>query len=422
MTTPRETSLQLLQNILETKSSVSTLPLSSEAKDNAFITMLVLTSLRHLVYIRKILKNLINKKLSQQNSLARYALILGTAELLYLNQADYAVINSYVTIVKSKTDRYVGGFVNAVLRKISRTKKELIAADKGEFFPQSFRTLVHRDYSSKSIAAIEKASVTEPLLDITCVLASSAKALNGTILPLGSIRLAHKGKIPNLPDYAQGTWWVQDFSSSLPVKMLGAINGKKVLDLCAAPGGKTAQLLHAGAQVTCLDISAERLNLLKTNLARLHLNPRQVICQDGLDFLAQTTQKFDIILLDAPCSATGTLRRHPEIVHLKTLDDISRQSALQKQFLALVDKALLPHGILLYCTCSLCKDEGEHQISSFLQNNPHYSVVNLAPKIPNELSSIITPEGYIRVLPQHLKDFGGADGFFIACLQKGNQS
>ena len=421
MSSQRETSLQILQNILAGKTSADLLS-SVPDEDNAFVTMLILTSLRHLVYIRKILKHLINKKLSQQNNIARLALILGATELLYMQTPDYAVINSYVSIVKAKTDRYVGGFVNAVLRKISRTKKELITADKGEFFPQSFRTLLHRDYSSKTIAAIEKASITEPYLDITYVSASSAQALNGNILPLGSIRLSGRGKISSLPGYTKGTWWVQDFSSSIPVKMLGTIKGKKVLDLCAAPGGKTAQLLHAGAQVTCLDISAKRLKTLEENLARLHLTPEQIICQDGLEFLAQTTQKFDIILLDAPCSATGTLRRHPEIAHIKTLDDISRQSALQKQFLALIDKALLPHGILLYCTCSLCKDEGEHQISSFLQNNPHYSVVNLAPQIPHELSSITTPEGYIRILPQHLKDFGGADGFFIACLQKGNQS
>ncbi len=420
MSSQRETSLQILQNILAGKTSADLLS-SVPDEDNAFVTMLILTSLRHLVYIRKILKHLINKKLSQQNNIARLALILGATELLYMQTPDYAVINSYVSIVKAKTDRYISGFVNAVLRQISRTKKELIAADRGEFFPQSFRTLLRRNYSSKTIAAIEKASITEPLLDITCVSPSSTKFLNGAQLPLGSIRIAHKGKISNLPDYAKGTWWVQDFSSSLPVKILGAIRGKKVLDLCAAPGGKTAQLLHAGAQVTCLDISAKRLKTLEENLARLHLTPKQIICQDGLDFLAQTTQKFDIILLDAPCSATGTLRRHPEVVHLKTPDDIKRQSALQTRFLNLVDHALAPLGILLYCTCSLLHEEGEHQISSFLENNPHYSVVNLTPKIPNELSSITTPEGYIRVLPQHLKDFGGADGFFIACLQKGNQ-
>lgn len=421
MSSPRETSLHILQNILEGKGGVA-LPqsLSKQAhdEDNAFITMLVLTSLRHLVYIRKILKTLITKKLSQQNILSQCALILGTTELLYMQTPDYAVINSYVNITKSKTDRYIGGFVNAVLRKISRSKPEFISSDKGEFFPQSFRTLLRHSYSAKTIAAIEKASQTEPCLDITCLSQSSAKLLNGTILPLGSIRLSNHGKISSLPDYDKGTWWVQDFSSSLPVKMLDDLAGKNVLELCAAPGGKTAQLLSAKAKVTCLDISAERLQTLRENMTRLHLFPDQIICEDGIKFLTETTRQFDIILLDAPCSATGTMRRHPEIVHLKTPADVTRQSALQKKFLDVLDRALTPGGVLLYCTCSLCHEEGENQMAYFLHNHPQYHIINLKSKLPPELSSALTSEGYVRILPHYFKNFGGADGFFIACLQK----
>ena len=421
MISSREISLQILQNILEGKSFGNNLQSpENPTDDNAFITMLVLTSLRHLTYIRKILKQLISKKLSSQHIISQCALILGTTELLYMQTPDYAVINSYVNITKSKTNRYIGGFVNAVLRKISRSKQDFISHDKDEFFPQSFRTLLRRDYSPKTISAIEKASIQEPCLDITCISESSAQSLHGTKLPLGTIRISEKGKITELSDYSKGTWWVQDFSSSLPVKMLDNLDGKNVLELCAAPGGKTAQLLHAKAKVTCLDISSERLKILEENLNRLNLKPEKIICQDGLKFLEQTNQKFDIILLDAPCSATGTLRRHPEIVHQKNLNDVLRQSSIQKEFLKLIDKALLPKGILLYCTCSMCHDEGEKQISSFLSDNPQYNIVNLRPKIPADLQSIVSPEGYIRILPHHLQNFGGADGFFIACLQKGD--
>ena len=221
-----------------------------------------------------------------------------------------------------------------------------------------------------------------------------------------------------MPDYDKGTWWIQDFSSALAVKMLDNLHGKKVLELCAAPGGKTAQLLNAGAVVTCLDISKERLRTLQENLDRLHLSPQQIICGDALEFLENNNRTFDIVVLDAPCSATGTLRRHPEIVHLKSTDDIEKQALLQKEFLNRVDSAVAAGGILLYCTCSLCKQEGEEQIKDFISRQKNYKIINLAPKIPQEISSVVTPEGFIRVLPHHLAPFGGADGFFIACLQK----
>lgn len=420
MADSREISLQILQNILETKnfSGLASAPLAKD-EDNAFITMLILTSLRHLVYIRKILKKLVTKKLAKQNIIGQCALILGATELLYMQTPDYAIINSYVNLVKSKSDRYVAGFVNAVLRKISRSKDDFIAQDTGEFFPQSFRTLLRRSYSAKTIAAIEKTALLEPMLDITCTDTASAAKLEGQTLPLGTIRLSAKGKIPSLPDYQKGTWWVQDFSSSLAIKMLDCLKDKTVLELCAAPGGKTAQLITAGARVTCLDISEERLKTLNENLCRLNLKPEQIICSNGLDYLEQTSQKYDVIVLDAPCSATGTLRRHPEVVHLKTSDDITRQAALQKQFLQKTDQALSPGGILLYCTCSLCREEGEDQITAYLEQHPNYQIIDLGSKIPPELSAIVSPEGFIRVLPQHLAASGGADGFFIACLQKG---
>lgn len=420
MADSRDISLQILQNIIENKTFSGLAGTRTDKDgDNAFITMLVLTSLRHLTHIRKILKSLITKKLSQQNITCQCALILGAAELLYMQTPDYAVINSYVNLVKAKTDRYIAGFVNAVLRRISRNKNDFQKQDCGEFFPQNFRTLLRRSYAPKTIAEIEKISIKEPLLDITCTDKNSAQKLGGQELPLGTIRLDCKGKISALPDYEKGTWWVQDFSSALAVKMLDNLKGKNILELCAAPGGKTAQLLTAGASVTCLDISEERLQTLRENLNRLNLQPKEIICADALEFMDKSSNLYDIIVLDAPCSATGTLRRHPEIVHLKDTNDIDRQSALQKEFLNRVDKVLAPAGTLLYCTCSLCKQEGEDQINAFLAQHQNYKINDLSKKIPAELSSVATPEGFIRILPNHLKIFGGADGFFIASLNKG---
>jgi 16S rRNA (cytosine967-C5)-methyltransferase len=190
------------------------------------------------------------------------------------------------------------------------------------------------------------------------------------------------------------------------------------LELCAAPGGKTAQLLTKKAKVTCLDVSSNRLKILQENMNRLKLTPEKIICANGIDFLKNTDEKFEIIVLDAPCSATGTLRRHPEVVHVKRKNDVSDQAKIQKDFLSKVDRALLGGGLLLYCTCSLCKEEGEHQIEEFLHANKNYKIINLKDRISTKYEKLITKEGFLRVLPHYMDDFGGADGFFAACLRK----
>ena len=416
MTDLREIALDNIRNVLENKHDI--LQSGDADDDNAFVMMLTLTALRKLVYIKSILKTLITKKLSKQNIIGQCALILGSVELLYMKTPDYAVINSYVNLVKARTDRYVAGFVNAVLRKIAKQKDIFINADKGDFFPQEFKTLLKKSYSSKEIEKIEKSSQNIPLLDISCISEESTQKLGGKKLPLGSLRLDVKGKINELPDYDKGTWWVQDFSSALPIKMLDNVKEKKVLELCAAPGGKSAQLLVAGAKVTCLDISENRLETLKENLKRLELRPEKIVCANGIEFLDKTEEQYEIVVLDAPCSATGTLRRHPEVVHIKTRNDVLAQAKLQKEFLSRVDKVLVVGGVLLYCTCSLCKEEGEWQIKEFLDNNKNYKIINLRNKMPKDVANMVTKEGFIRVLPQYADSFGGADGFFVACLKK----
>lgn len=404
-----------LQSLLNNE---QTSPLSSANRQElAFVNMVTLTALRHLNYIAQVIKKLTQKKLSSQKPLVRIILILGATELLYMNSADYAVINSYVEIAKAKTNHFAAGFINAVLRKISGQKSSLTAQDKASFFSQEFRELLLKDYSAKTIDDIEKAALREPNLDITLIDETSTIAQLGHSLPLGTIRLEKPGKVDELPDYKDGKWLVQDFSSALPVKMLGDIKDKKVLDVCAAPGGKTAQLLAKGAKVTALDISAKRLEVLQSNLNRLHLQADNIICTDACEYLSKTDEMFDIILLDAPCSATGTLRRHPEIVHNKTAKDVQTQADLQKHLLELGAQKVIANGQLLYCTCSLCKAEGENQISEFLQKNPNWQLCNLSHLVPHEINEIAASEGWIRVLPSHLANLGGADGFFVALLK-----
>ena len=417
----RDVALGVLQDVLSKKNPTTKDVLVFGEEDNAFLTMLTLTALRKLNFLKQIIKMLVSKKIAKQNVVAQAALVLGATELLYMQTPDYAVINSYVNLTKSKTDKFVAGFVNAVLRKIAARKSEFLETDKGEFFPQAFRTLLRKSYSAKVIARIEKESVKQPCLDISCIDSESAIKLGGELLPLGTIRINAKGKINLMPDYDKGTWWVQDFSSALPVKMLGDVQGKKVLELCAAPGGKTAQLLAKGAKVTCVDISEERLNVLRENLTRLKMSPEKIVCGDGIEFLENCSDKYDVVLLDAPCSATGTLRRHPEIVHLKTFDDVNKQAELQRKFLDKVDGVLKNDGVLVYCTCSLCKEEGEEQMEYFLEKNPNYKIENLKNMIGKELEQAVTNEGFIRMLPQVLTKQGGADGFFVACLKKGRE-
>lgn len=424
MADSRLNSVLALQEILEKKIFLNEALEHFSAADGsgrAFQNMLLLTALRKLVFLRKILKIYSKKKLSASSAVALYALYLGITELLYLETPPYAVINSYVDIVKKQLDKYVAGFVNAVLRKIAADKENLLKQDSGEFFPQDFTHLLKNSYGKKTLAKLEQAAGLEPCLDLTAKAPSAelAAQIGGTLLPLGTIRLANCGAVPALHGYAEGLWWVQDFAASLPVKALGNLKGKRVLDLCAAPGGKTAQLINAGAEVTALDISEPRLQTLHENLRRLNFKTQETVCANALDYLQNFNQKpFDVVLLDAPCSATGTLRRHPELVHLKNQADIARQAELQKQLLQTVSPALASGGILLYCVCSLCKEEGELQIEQFLQQNQNFKKVSLQSFVPEELKEILTPEGYIRTLPQHLAAFRGTDGFFIAKLQK----
>lgn len=425
----RLTAVLMLQEILEKHTFVSDVKTRFDNQpeaDSAFINMLLLTTLRRLTGLRKILKQFVKKNLPPQSRLADYALLLGTAEILYLRTPDYAVINSYVDLVKKRLDKYVAGFVNAVLRKVCAEADRLRQEDSNEFFPPEFRRLLKASYGPKTIAEIEKAASQEPALDLTAAKSPETIAadLKGALLPLGTIRLANNGNIVKLPGYAEGSWWVQDFSASLPVKLLNQIRplqGLRVLDLCAAPGGKTAQLLAAGAQVTAVDISEPRLKTLRNNLERLKLSSGcEIICADALEYLQNFSQSpYDIILLDAPCSATGTLRRHPEIVHIKNLDDVSRAAQLQSRFLDLAGKALAPDGVLAYCTCSLSRDEGENQITAFLNRAPEWKTIALNALLPAELAEMALPQGWLRILPSHLQASGGADGFFIACLHKG---
>ncbi len=312
-----------------------------------FANMIVLTSLRNMQYINKVIEQFA-KKPKQTKPI----LICAVAEMLYLDTPDYAVINSYVEITKRSFSKQIASFVNAVLRNISRSKEEIIANDDDAFFPPSFLETL-KGYDEKIIKQMEHDAKIEPLTNI--------------VYKNGEQTFIDK-KVEEIAGYEEGDFWVQDVASAMPVTMLGNIKGLRVLDLCAAPGGKSAQLLANGAVVTCVDMSQRRLETLKENMQRLKLEPKEVICQDAFDYLKQyNDEPFDIVLLDAPCSATGTLRRHPEVVLLKTSKDVDAMAKTQLSLLNLCKKAIKQGGILMYCNCSLAKKEGEDLIKTFLK-------------------------------------------------------
>lgn len=428
MNDPRRLAVETLQNILENKrffNEIKKEEAFAAQKEQAFLNMLILTALRRLVFLQKVISAFAAKKLPDKHAFARHALILAAAELLFLETPDYAVLNSYVNLVKKQNDKYVAGFVNAVLRKIAAAKEELLNADNGIFFPESFRKLLQKDYTAEQISRIETAAANETPLDLTVKTNPEfwAEKLGGTLLPNGTVRLENTGKIEKLTGYKDGSWWVQDFSASLAAMALSKPQNKNILDLCAAPGGKTAQLLAAGAQVTSLDISEDRLKTLSENIHRLQLPTPRILCADALAYLEDATETYDAVLLDAPCSATGTLRRHPEIVHIKQAADIQKMAALQKQILEKISKAIKTGGELIYCTCSIAKSEGEHQIKAFLQQHAEFRIIPLSAENFSAFSGqlpddMFTPEGFVRTLPYHLSAQGGADSFFITKLQK----
>lgn len=419
MSDNREIAVRILSQTFRQRSFLDFEPMNQTSDtDRGFIKMLVMTATRRYEFIRKTLRQFINKKLPSKAAFTEFSLIAGTCELLFMNTPDYAVINSYVNLVKKSGGKHLAGFVNAVLRKIAAEKDIIKTKDKGEFFSAAFFELLNKDYPSGLIRKIQQAGLSEPPLAVSVKNNPEkwAQKLGGKMLDGNTVILPENSKITKLEGYDTGDWWVQDYAASLAVGSLENIAGKRVLDLCAAPGGKTAQLLNRGAVVTSLDNSQQRLNTLRENMTRLRMEPEKIICADALSYLQNFNDTpFDIILLDAPCSGTGVFRRHPELVHIKNAQDVIRQAELQKQILSLTGKALKTGGELVYCTCSIAKAEGEEQIKKFLVDKKEFRSVPLSsPRFPE----IVTPEGFIRTLPVHLAEFGGCDAFFIAKLTK----
>ncbi len=393
-------------------------------RDRALMRRLVATILRRLGTLGHVLSRLLDRGIPTDAPRAQSALLIGAAQILWMDVPDHAAVDLSVRLVQSdrRAAKYAG-LVNAVLRRCAREGQPLIdevAAQTLDVPPWLMaRWTAH--YGEATAKEIATAIGHEPSLDLTVKsdTAQWAARLHGEVLPTGTVRTLLQGAVTMLPGFAEGQWWVQDAAAALPARLFGDVTDKTIADLCAAPGGKTAQLVQAGAKVTAIDRSPNRVARLRDNFARLGLEARMVVA-DATEW--QSEDQFDGVLVDAPCASTGTIRRHPDVAWLRQELDIGALMALQKRLLQKAVALLKPGGTLVYCTCSLEPEEGEQAVAALLATEPG---VRRAPVEASEvagLAEILTPEGDLRTLPCHLPHadprLGGLDGFYAARLVK----
>lgn len=339
---------------------------------------------------------------------------MATVELMS-GGAAHGVVNEAVNLAaRNRKTAPMKGLVNAVLRKITAMDAVAWEAAPETILPKWLRPKLAKAWSKPVVAQIERAHAVVPPVDLSVKsdAAGWAETLGGTVLPTGSVRLAARGQLSALPGFETGDWWVQDAAAALPVQLLGDVKGKRVLDICAAPGGKTMQLAAKDADVTALDISEARMERLTENLTRTKLTAKTVVA----DALTYEDGPFDAILLDAPCSATGTIRRHPDLPYVKTQTGIDDLVKLQRAMLTHALTKIAPQGRLVYCTCSLLREEGEDQIKWLLSQNPDIEVEK--PAAAGLDPAWISPEGGVRLRPDYWPELGGMDGFYMAVLHR----
>lgn len=380
--------------------------------DRARAARLAMDTLRGLERADRLLQKHLNK---YPPLTVRNVLRVGTVELCQ-GGAAHGVVNAMVEMVsRHKTLSHLKGLTNAVLRKIASEGPDAWAALRAPRLPKWLRGPLVEAWGSEAMAAMEAAHFAGAPLDLTAKSdpAALAEAVGGILLPTGSVRVMDAGQVSTMPGFAEGAWWVQDAAAALPVQVLAPKPGEKVLDLCAAPGGKTMQLAALGADVTAVDDSEGRMARVRENLKRTGLSATLLV-EDA----RATTGEWDAILLDAPCSATGTIRRHPDLPVAKDGSEFGPLIALQEELIDHAWSLLKPGGRMVFCTCSLLPDEGEVQIEEALIRHGDMTVDPDALALPGVDPAWRTPEGGLRLRPDYWPDRGGMDGFYIACLRK----
>lgn len=396
-----------------------------EPRDRALVRAILTTALRFRRTIQALIDARLQRPLPANAHALSHILHVAAAQILFLDVPDSAAVDLAVTQAKSdpRTLRF-SALVNGVLREVARRKERALPAalartgDAPDWFAQRLRAA----YGEDRAAGILAAHRLEPPLDLTVKSDPQgwAARLGGVVLPTGGVRLARlEGPLTALPGFAEGEWWVQDAAASLPARLFGDVSGLRVVDLCAAPGGKTAQLAHAGAAVTALELSPNRAKRLAANLERLDLKA-EIVQGDLFDYRPEAP--FDAVLLDAPCSSTGTVRRHPDVPWTKGPQDVDKLAALQARMLAHAAMLARPGGLIVFSNCSLDPAEGEDLVRDFLAAAPQ---VKAEPVRPGEFpfcDPLLTADGALRTTPAGLKletpALSGLDGFFAARLRR----
>ncbi|MCP5366755.1 MAG: RsmB/NOP family class I SAM-dependent RNA methyltransferase [Hyphomicrobiales bacterium] len=388
-----------------------------EPRDRAFARTLAATTLRRLGQIDDLAGRCLDRPLPRRAARARDLLRLGVAQLLFLDLPAHAAVHATVALATGGDLAPYRGLVNGVLRRLDREGRDWPAAQDAPRLntPDWLWDSWVGAYGEATARQIAAAHLAEPPLDLTVKDDPQgwAQRLGARVLPTGSLRLEVKGPIDALPGFAEGAWWVQDAAAALPARLLGDVAGREVIDLCAAPGGKTAQLAAAGARVTAVDRADKRLARLAANLDRLGLAARTVAA-DAARW--RPDAPADAVLLDAPCSATGTLRRHPDVARLKSAAEVDKLAGVQARLLDAAAAMVRPGGVLVYGTCSLQPQEGPGRVEAFLAGHPDFARRPVAADEVPGLAAAVTRAGDLRTLPGHWAGDGGLDGFYAARL------
>jgi 16S rRNA (cytosine967-C5)-methyltransferase len=393
-----------------------------DGRDRALANRLITTALRRHGQINAMLTDLLEKGMPPRSGTFEAVLRLSLAQLVFLPDlgAHSALFLAVEAIKRDNKARHLSGLMNAVLRRAQANSARYGLMDEALLLPETVARSWTEAYGAEAVSRFAEALIDGAPLDLTLRDddAGLIDALGAEPLLADSVRVESRDRpVEALPGYGEGRWWVQDAASALPARLLNLAPGSTVLDLCAAPGGKTAQLVKAGYKVTALDSDAARLERLKANMTRLGYAPK-VVEADAATF--DPAKPFDGVLLDAPCSATGTFRRHPEVLWSRSAQDIAGRVRLQRALLANAYRCLAPGGTLIYCVCSLETAEGEDQVDWALDALPGLQLLPVSTADLPGLTQAVTPRGLVRTHPGMTPGNGnlGMDGFFVARFRR----
>jgi len=410
----------LFRNVaLQEALAASTLLPGLDDRDRAFARALITTALRRRGQIDATIAEFLERPLPPAARHAWLLLLIGATQLLFLRVPAYAAVSTSMELLIRGPGRSWRGLVNAVLRGIAdRGAMICQGQDAGRLnTPDWLWQSWLRAYGPETTARIAAAHLREPVLDV-CPKTDPetwAAKLDGTVVLDSGVRVTASGDVAALAGFREGAWWVQDAAAQLPVRLLGDIDGRDVADLCAAPGGKTLQMAAQGARVTALDVSESRMRRLAANLARTRLAAETVVA-DATSW--ESGRSFDAVLVDAPCTATGTIRRRPDILWQRTAGDFRALNPLQDRLLDRALQLVRPGGLVVYTVCSLEREEGENRVQGLLGRHQAAELLAVDAATEGLPDTFVTDDGYLRTLPCHLADAGGVDGFFAARIRR----